>query len=74
MIKFKGKYHDELNFFISGPIQNDVLTITSGNPSCKICLEIKPQSKIYLSDQSFEKQEKELIKFMEKYHDELRKF
>ena len=29
MIEFKEKHHDELRKFSSGPIQNEVLTITS---------------------------------------------
>ena len=61
MIKFKGKYHDGLIKLLSGTIQNEVLTINYEHPHSEDHFERKFQSKISPSDQSFEKQEEELI-------------
>ena len=74
MIYFKEEHHDELIKFSSGPIQNEVLTINSEHPSSADHFERKYQAKIYPYDQSFEKQEEELIEFKEEHHDELKTF
>ena len=55
LIEFKGKHHDELRKFSSGPIQNEGLTITSEHPSSGDHFESKPQANISPYDQSFEK-------------------
>ena len=51
-----------------------MLTINSEHPSSEDHFESKFQYKISPSDQSFEKQEQELIEFKEEQYDELRKF
>ena len=61
LIEFKGKHHDELGKFSSGPIQNEVLTITSEYPYFEDHFEIKFQAKFSPPDQKFEEQEEELI-------------
>ena len=63
MIEFKEEHHDELRKSSSGPIQNELLTLTSENPSYEDHSERKFQNNISPSDQSFEKQEEELIEF-----------
>ena len=60
--------------FLSGPVQNEVLTIKPEHPSYVDHFERKFQAKISPYDQSFEEQEEELIKFKEEHHDELGKF
>ena len=65
MIKFKEKYHDESRKFSSGPIQHEVLTITSEHKSSEDNFERKLQAKISPSDQSIKKLEEELINFKE---------
>ena len=47
--------------FSSEHIENDVLTIASEPPSSEDQFETKFQAKIYPYDQSFEKEEEELI-------------
>ena len=47
----------------SGPIQNEVLNITSEHPSSADHFERKFQAKISTSNQSFEKLEEKLIEF-----------
>ena len=73
MTEFKEEHHVELRKFSSGPIKNEVLTVNSEHPSSADHFERKFQAKIYPSDQSFEKQEEDLIYFKEEHHDELRK-
>ena len=51
-----------------------MLTITSEYISYEDHFERKPQANISPFDQSFEKQEEQLIEFKEKHHDELIKF
>ena len=45
----------------SGPIKNEVLTLTSEHPSSADHFERKPQDKISPYDQIFEKEEEEFI-------------
>ena len=49
--------------FSSEHIENKVVIITCEHPSSEYHFERKSQANIYLSDQSFEKQEEELIEF-----------
>ena len=60
--------------FLSGPIQNEGLTVNSEKQSSDDHFERKFRANISPSDQGFEKQEEELIKFKERYHDKFRKF
>ena len=54
---FKEKYHDVLIKFSSGPIINEILTITSGHPSSEYNFERKSQDNISPYNQSFEQPE-----------------
>ena len=54
-IEFKGEHHDALRKYSSGPIQNEVLTLTSEHPYSADHFERKSQDKISPYDQSFEK-------------------
>ena len=47
MIEFKEKYHDELKKFSSGPIQNEVLNITSEHTYYEDKFERKFQANNY---------------------------
>ena len=47
LIKFKGKYHDELRKSSSVPIQNEVLTFTSEHPPSEYHSENKFQSQYF---------------------------
>ena len=55
LIDFKEEHHDTLRKSSSGPIQNEVLTITSEHPSSEDKIEGIFQANISPSDQSFEK-------------------
>ena len=55
----------ESNMFSSEHLQNEVLTITSEHPYYEYNSERKFQANLSPSDQSFEKQEEELMKFKE---------
>ena len=57
MIEFKEEHHDALRKSSAGPIQNEVLTLTSKDPYSVDHFESKFQDKISPSDKSFEKQE-----------------
>ena len=61
--RVQGKKRMESNVFSSQHIQNEVLTITYEHPYSKYDFDRKFQANISPSDQSYEKQEKELIKF-----------
>ena len=61
MVEFKEEQHDELRKFSSGPIQNEVLTLTSEYPSSADHFGSKFQAKISPYEKSLEKQEEELI-------------
>ena len=54
LIEFKEEYHDELRKFPSGPIQNEVITLTSEHLSSSYHFQRKFQAKISPSDQSRE--------------------
>ena len=60
--EFKEEHYDGLRKFSSGPIQNEVLTITSEHPSYENRFEWKFKDNIFLSNQILEKPEEELIK------------
>ena len=64
----------KLKHISSGPLYIDVPTITSEHSSSESNFEVKLKDKIYPYNQSFEKQEEELIELKLKHHDELRKF
>ena len=72
MIEFKEEHHGSLRNSSPGPIKNEVLTLSSEHPYFEDHFESKFQYKISASDQSFEKQEEELIEFKEEHHDALR--
>ena len=55
--EFKEEHHDKLIKFSSGPIQNEVLAITSEHPSSEDDFERKFQDKIPPSNKSFEQPE-----------------
>ena len=55
LIYFKEEHHDALKKFSSGPIQNEVLTLTSYHPSSADHFDIKFQANISSSNQSSEK-------------------
>ena len=57
LIKFREKHVDEPRKFSSGPIKNEVLTMTSENPSSGDHFERKFQENISPYDQSIEIQE-----------------
>ena len=59
------KIQEKSNMLSPEHIQNEVLTINSEHPSSKHHFGRKFQAKIYPPDQSFEKQEEELIDFKE---------
>ena len=59
--EFKEYYHDVFIKSSSVPIQNDLPTITSDHPSSEHECEIKIHAKTSPYNQSFEKQEEELM-------------
>ena len=61
--EFKGEHHGELRKFLSGPIQNEVLNITSEHLPSEDQFEGKFQDKIYPYYQIFLQPEEELIEF-----------
>ena len=61
MIEFKDKHHDELEKFSSGPIQNEVLIITSENPYSEYHFERKFQANISPYDNFFKQPDELLI-------------
>ena len=63
LIEFKEEHYDKLKNLSLGPIQNEVITINSENPSSEDHFESKFQDKISSYNQSFEQPEEELIEF-----------
>ena len=74
MIDFKEEQNYELRKFLSGPIQNEVLTINSEHPYSVDHFESKFQANISPSEKSIVTPKEELIDFKEEHHDGLIKF
>ena len=72
--EFKEEHHDNSRNVSSGPIQDEVLTITSEYPSSGDRFESKFQDKISLSNQIFEQPEEEFIDIKGEQQMEPRKF
>ena len=61
MIEFKEEHHDDSRNFSSGPLQHEVINITSEHPYSEYHFERKPQDKISPYEKSIDKTEEELI-------------